>query len=140
MYGNRWKKPIGLKIKKISTFIIHAKIKNADGGVGFMQQKKSNSKKRGWKLSVCSLIAAMVVVMAMFVAPITSKADAIHYLRPYQVTDGKVFDGDSSTLIISDTNSISICCGEFSKVTSGKQPLNLPTGKPPNIHIFNLSL
>ncbi|MBQ3600938.1 MAG: hypothetical protein II992_07020 [Lachnospiraceae bacterium] len=88
------KGPIGLKIKKISTFIIHAKIKNADGGVGFMQQKKSNSKKRGWKLSVCSLIAAMVVVMAMFVAPITSKADAIHYLRPYQVTDGKVFDGE----------------------------------------------
>ena len=88
------KGPIGLKLKKISTFIMHTNIKNADGGVGFMQQKKWNCKEWTWKLSVCSLIAAIAVVMAMFIMPATGKADAVHYLRPYQVTNGKAFDGE----------------------------------------------
>ena len=45
------------------------------------------------KLSICSLVVAIVVVMAMFVVPAIGKADAVHYLRPYQVTNGKSYEG-----------------------------------------------
>lgn len=54
-----------------------------------MKQKQKMKR----KLSICSFVVAIVVVMAMFVVPATGKADAVHYLRPYQVTNGTNYDG-----------------------------------------------
>ena len=54
-----------------------------------MKQKQKMKR----KLSICSLVVAIVVVMAMFVVPAIGKADAVHYLRPYQVTNGTNYDG-----------------------------------------------
>lgn len=58
-----------------------------------MGQKKKKGRNFNWKLSVCSLVATVLVVMAMFIVPVIGKADAVHYLRPYQTYKGTIYDG-----------------------------------------------
>ena len=60
-----------------------------------MNLRKAKGSNFNGKLCAWSFIIAVVVMVSMVMLPANGRADAVHYLRPYQYDDAKVYDGVS---------------------------------------------
>ena len=58
-----------------------------------MKMKKLKQKNFVRLLGVCSFLIAMIAMVGTILMPTSSKADAVHYLRPYQSTNATIYDG-----------------------------------------------
>ena len=58
-----------------------------------MNLKKTKHGKLHRMLGMCSFLIAIMAMFGVFMVPTTGKADAVHYLRPYQVTNATIYDG-----------------------------------------------
>ena len=57
-----------------------------------MKMKKLKQKIFVRLLGVCSFLIAMIAMVGTILMPTSSKADAVHYLRPYQSTNATIYD------------------------------------------------
>ncbi len=58
-----------------------------------MKMKKSKQKNFAQLLGVCSFLIAIMAMVGTIIMPTSSKADAVHYLRPYQSINAAIYDG-----------------------------------------------
>lgn len=58
-----------------------------------MNLKKTKDGNFSRKLCIWSLVVAIMVMAGIVMMPTTGEADAVHYLRPYQVTNATIYDG-----------------------------------------------